>query len=75
MWIQSFFLFSIVWAFGSVLKANVRKEFERQIRAKILCNTEEISAIASLKSKIVKKNEGKSTFAGSNTGDKSNKNK
>lgn len=58
MWIQSFFLFSIVWAFGSILKLNLRKEFDRQLRSKILCNTEEISTIAQLKSKMVKKQGG-----------------
>jgi hypothetical protein len=58
MWLQSFFLFSIVWSFGSILKITLRKEFERQIRSKILCNTDEISTIAQLKSRIVKKQVG-----------------
>ena len=33
----------------------MRKDFDRQIRAKILCNAEEISTIAQLKSKMAKK--------------------
>ena len=39
-------MFSMVWAFGSIIKVNMRKDFDRQIRAKILCNAEEISTIA-----------------------------
>ena len=55
MWIQSFFLFSLVWSLGSILKINLRKEFDRQLRAKIFSNTNDISTIAQLKNKIVKK--------------------
>ncbi len=64
MWIQSFFLFSIIWAFGSILKVNVRKEFDRQLRGKILCNTEEISTIAQLKNKIVNKQDPAKSIPG-----------
>lgn len=60
MWLQNFFLFSLVWSFGSILKINLRREFERHIKTKIFSNTEEISQIAQLKSKIVRK-----TLAGS----------
>lgn len=36
MWLQNFFLFSLVWAFGSVLKLNLRSEFESHIRSKVV---------------------------------------
>jgi hypothetical protein len=44
-----------VWAFGSILKLEYRADFEKHIRSKVVCNTEEIATIAQLKSKFQKK--------------------
>ena len=52
---QNFFLFCLVWAFGSILRLEFRGDFEQHIKSKIVCNTEEIATIAQLKTKFQKK--------------------
>lgn len=55
MWVQSFFLFSLVWAFGSILNSHSRKEFEEHIKSKLVFNEEEIAAQLQLKAKQMTK--------------------
>ena len=52
MWMQNFFLFSLLWSFGSILKVELRKDFEEYIRKKLIFNTEEINTVAQLKGKF-----------------------
>ena len=49
-------MFSCIWAFGSVLRNQVRKDFDKMLRSKVTGNKEELSTIAQLKNKLLKKN-------------------
>jgi hypothetical protein len=52
LWIEAFFIFSMVWTFGYILKPHVLKEFNRLIKRKISGNIEEIATVAQLRSKL-----------------------
>ena len=52
LWIEAFFIFSMVWGFGCVLKPHVLKEFNRIIKKKITGNKDELATVAQLKSKL-----------------------
>lgn len=52
LWIEAFFIFSMVWTFGCILKPHVMKEFNRIIKKKIQGNKDEIATVAQLRSKL-----------------------
>lgn len=52
MWVQNFFLFSMLWSFGSILKLELRKDFESHLRSKLIFNTQDINTVAQLKGKF-----------------------
>lgn len=52
IWVEAFFIFAMTWSFGSLLKPNAKKEFEKMIKKNIAGNKEELSTIAQLKNKF-----------------------
>lgn len=52
LWIEAFFIFSLVWTFGYILKPHVLKEFNRIVKKKIIGNMDELATVAQLKSKL-----------------------
>ena len=52
LWIEAFFVFSLVWSFGYMLKPHLLKDFNRIIKKKIIGNKEELPTVAQLKSKL-----------------------
>jgi hypothetical protein len=52
IWIEAFFIFSLVWSFGYILKPHMLKEFNRLIKRKIVGNKDELSTIAQIKNKL-----------------------
>lgn len=47
-WVEAFFIFSLVWTFGYILKPHVLKEFNRIIKRKITGNIDEIGTAAQM---------------------------
>ena len=68
MWVQNFFLFSMLWSFGSILKLELRKDFESHLRSKLIFNTEDINTVAQLKGKFSLSKKGGGGIGNANKG-------
>jgi hypothetical protein len=68
MWVQNFFLFSMLWSFGSILKLELRKDFESHLRSKLIFNTEDINTVAQLKGKFGLSKKGGTGIGNANKG-------
>jgi hypothetical protein len=49
IWIEAFFIFSMIWSFGYILKPHMLKEFNRIVKKKIGGNKDELATVAQLK--------------------------
>jgi hypothetical protein len=52
IWIEAFFIFSMVWTFGYILKPHVLKEFNRIVKRKISGNNDQLATVAQMRNKL-----------------------
>lgn len=58
----------MLWSFGSILKLELRKDFEGYLRSKLIFNTEDINAVAQLKGKFGLSKKGGASIGNANKG-------
>lgn len=52
LWIEAFFIFSMVWTFGYILKPHVLKEFNRIMKRKISGTIDEVASVDQMRNKL-----------------------